>query len=133
MPNVIELTGAFNNIVAGNPLVFPNVLTCMAFIAYDGATLIGVHFTQMDQSAARVSGAWLRVQAISAGPHAVHVIGPKWNANLLANLNPQPVSFDGRHVPPGSDVQASLAVGVITFTYRAHGGVGPWLPIPPLQ
>jgi hypothetical protein len=132
MPNVYEMTGGFGHIVAGNPLIFPNVLTCMAFIAYDGATLIGVHFTQMDQSAARVSGAWARVQAISAGPHAVYVAGPKWNANLLANLVPHPVSFNGRLVAPGSDVQATLAAGVITFTYRAHGGAGPWLPLPAL-
>jgi hypothetical protein len=86
MPNVYELTLGYQNIVAGNPLIFPNVLTCMAFAAYTGATLIGVHFTRADQSSGRVAGAWQRVQAIAPGPHHVYIAGPDWNANLLANL-----------------------------------------------
>jgi len=131
MPNVYELTMGYQNIVQGNPLVFPNVLTCMAFVAYDGATLIGVHFTQKDQSTARVGAAWMRVQAISAGPHRVYVAGPDWNANLLANLIPAPASFNGKVVSPGSDVQATLALGVVTLAYRATSSGGAWLPLLP--
>jgi hypothetical protein len=129
MPDVFELTRGYQHIVQGNPLVFPNVLTCMAFIAYDGATLIGVHFTIADQSAARISGAWMRVQAISAGTHRVYVAGPSWNANLLANLVPVPASFSGVVSLAGSDIQAILAHGAVTLTYRAHGGGGAWLPL----
>ncbi len=131
MPNVYELTLGYQNIVHGNPLIFPNVLTCMAFIAYDGVDLIGVHFTQADQSAARINGAWLRVQNISAGNHDVYIAGPRWNANLLANLNPAPARFESAKAIAGSDIQATLAHGgVITLTYRAHGTAGPWMPLP---
>jgi hypothetical protein len=129
MPNVYELTGAYNNIVQGNPLIFPNVLTCMAFVAYDGATLIGVHFTQLDQTTARINGAWGRVQLLSAGGHHVYIAGPSWNANLLANLVPAPASFHSAVSQAGIDIQATLAMGVVTFTYRAHGGAGAWLPL----
>jgi hypothetical protein len=131
MPNVYELTRGYQNIEQGNPLIFPNVLTCMAFVAYDGATLIGVHFTQLDQTTARVAGAWMRVQVISAGPHRVYIAGPGWNANLLANLVPAPASFHGKVVPRGSDVQATLAGGIVTLTYQSTGGGGPWLPLLP--
>ncbi len=129
MPDVFELTRGYQHIEQGNPLVFPNVLTCMAFVAYDGATLIGVHFTVADQSTARISGAWMRVQAISAGAHHVYVAGPSWNASLLANLVPAPASFHGVVSQAGVDIQATLAAGVVTFTYRAHGGAGAWLPL----
>ena len=130
MPNVYELTGAYNNIVQGNPLIFPNVLTCMAFVAYDGANLIGVHFTQLDQTSARISGAWMRVQLLSAGGRQVYIAGPKWNANLLANLVPAPAGFSSAVSQAGIDIQATLAAGVVTFTYRAHGGAGAWLALP---
>jgi hypothetical protein len=129
MPDVFELTRGYQNITQGNPLVFPNVLTCMAFVAYDGATLIGVHFTIADQSSARVTEAWTRVQRISAGPHAVYVAGPGWNANLIANLVPAPATVDGVISIAGSDIQATLAHGAVTLTYRAHGTAGPWLPL----
>ncbi|HEX4320926.1 MAG TPA: hypothetical protein VHZ52_08490 [Acidobacteriaceae bacterium] len=129
MPNVYELTRGYQNITQGNPLIFPNVLTCMAFVAHAGATLIGVHFTIADQSTARVTEAWTRVQAISAGAHAVYVAGPGWNASLLANLVPAPASVDGVLSIAGSDIQATLAHGVVTLTYRANGTVGAWLPL----
>jgi hypothetical protein len=130
MPDVIELTDGYRNIVQGNPLIFPNVLTCMAFVAYTGATLIGVHFTQKDQSAARVNGAWQRVQAIAPGPHRVYVAGPNWNANLLANLIPAPASFNGKVIPSGSDVQATIAAGAVALSYRKTGSGAPWTPLP---
>jgi hypothetical protein len=131
MPNVYELSEGYRNIEQGNPLIFPNVLTCMAFVAYDGATLIGVHFTKKDQSTARVGGAWMRVQGISRGRHQVYVAGPDWNANVLANLVPAPASFNGKTVSAGSDVQATLAGGIVTLTFRRTGGGGPWLPLLP--
>ena len=131
MADVYELSDGLRNIVQGNPLVFPNVLTCMAFVAFDGTSLIGVHFTQKDQSTARVAAAWMCVQALSAGPHRVFVAGPNWNANLLANLLPAPASFSGTVVPSGSDVQATLASGVVTMTYRPTKSGGPWLPLQP--
>ena len=130
MPNVYELTLGYQNIVQGNPLVFPNVLTCMAFVAYDGVTLIGVHFTQMDQSAARINGAWARVQLLSAGGHDVYAAGPGWNANLLINLAPAPASFNTALATAGSDIQATLAAGVVTLERRPHVGGGPWVAIP---
>ena len=129
MPNVYELTLGYNNIVSGNPLIFPNVDTCMAFVAYDGATLIGVHFTQLDQSTGRLNGAWGRVQAISPGPHHVYAAGPGWNANLLVNLVPPPASFNIWITPAGSDIQATLAGVNVTLHRRPHVGGGPWIPI----
>ena len=129
MPDVWELTGGYQNIVQGNPLVFPNVLTCMAFVAYDGAQLIGVHFTQMDDTTARAQGAWDRVQLLSAGHHQVYIAGPGWNANVLANLIPAPAGFHSAITPAGSDLQATLAGGVVTMQRRPHAG-GAWVPVP---
>ncbi len=102
----------------------------MAFAAYDGATLIGVHFTQLDQSAARINGAWAQVQLISAGGHHVYAAGPGWNANLLINLAPAPASFNTGLAPAGSDIQATLAGRAVTLAHRPHAGGGPWVAIP---
>lgn len=127
MANVYELTGGFNNIVQDlNQLVFPNVLTCMALVAYDGARLIGVHFTQLDQSTARVQGAWARVQAISAGNHDVYVAGPAWNGSLLTVLHPMAAMIRAGITPSGVDVRATLAGGVVTLEHSPAGSGGPW-------
>jgi hypothetical protein len=126
MPDVYELTGAYNNIVQGNPLVFPNVDTCMAFIASDGISLIGVHFTQLDQSGARINGAWGRVQALSAGAHDVYVAGPSWNASLLLELVPPPASIRSAMTPAVVDIRATLAGGIVTVEHSPAGSGGPW-------
>lgn len=130
MANVYELTHGFQNVVHDlHQLVFPNVLTCMAFIAYDGARLIGVHFTQMDQSVARIQGAWARVQAISGGPHDVYVAGPAWNVSLLTALHPMAAALRGALTPSGVDVRATLAAGVVTVEHAPAGAGGPWVPL----
>lgn len=127
MANVYELTLGFQNIVQDlNQLVFPNVLTCMAFIAYDGAGLIGVHFTQMDQSVHRIQGAWARVQAISGGAHDVYVAGPAWNASLLTALHPMAAAVRAAVSPSGVDIRATLAAGVVTVEHSPAGSGGPW-------
>jgi hypothetical protein len=130
MPNVYELTLGFNNIVQGNPLIFPNVLTCMAFVVSNGANLVGVHFTQLDQSAARINGAWARVTALMGGPYHVYAAGPRWNANLLTNIAPPPASMNAALTPAGIDIRATLAPGGGVTLERRPAGAGAWVAVP---
>jgi hypothetical protein len=115
---VHELTGSMSNIARDSELIFPNIQTCVAVVAFGGGgLLVGAHMTIADRS--RVEQVAVRVRAkCSSNPREIFVVGPSlatWSLNPFKNSGHATLKTLDASKLGFFDLRARLDGGTIEF------------------